>query len=190
MKIGTYIKKGSKVLVSSPHEIEHRRDGKIKIPEINMHIIREYLIKNDLCSCIWMEENNEEDDVTYTKDNEYKQKIKKICEKNDIRAIIDIHGLSKEREQRINVCTNKMANCGFYLMQKVVNVFSKNKMGEISIGSPFDNIYENCIPTYCKRELGIDSIGIEVNSKLFNGDVQEKKLLECFRDIVSEERKE
>lgn len=34
MEIGQYIQSNSKILITSPHEIEHRRENIVKVPEL------------------------------------------------------------------------------------------------------------------------------------------------------------
>ncbi len=84
--------KNSKIMISCPHSVSQLRGGKIKIRESYIGVISQIIQKNTNCHLI-IKTRNMSDDANYDKNSNYKDELEKYIKDNNIKLLIDLHGL-------------------------------------------------------------------------------------------------
>ena len=92
----------TKVLLSAPHGVSQVRLGKLKFKEIGSLATALYLQEKTNAHLIAKTRNND-DDANFDIDCLYRKDMKKYIVDNDIRYIVDLHGLSSKRNIDINL---------------------------------------------------------------------------------------
>ena len=94
----------NQILISSPHGVSQVRLGKFKFSEIGSLSTALYLFNNTKCSLIAKTKNNN-DDANFDEVSKYKSSVENFIKNNNIKYLIDIHGLSSKRDCDINLGT-------------------------------------------------------------------------------------
>ena len=170
------IKENSCVLLSAPHGVTQMRLGVMKFSEIGSLATAIYL-QNATKSCLIAKTKNNNDDANFDEVSEYKKTIRSLIANNDIKYVIDFHGLGPRRECDINlgihlgknIETNKEI---FNTLQRTLALYNFN----VVIDQPF-MAGGNTIAGSMKRVFpNIWTIQIEINSKLTNRKENFEKL--------------
>lgn len=90
------------VLLSAPHGVSQVRLGKFKFSEIGSLAMALQLKRNTDCHMIAKTKNNC-DDANFDENCEYRLALRDYVRKNNIKYIIDIHGLDSKRECDVNL---------------------------------------------------------------------------------------
>lgn len=99
------LKLGTKpVLISAPHSVNHMRNNKLKKADLYNETIASIAQLYTNCFCIYSNRISDED-PNYTIGGKYKDAVKEICVKNNIRLVINLHGASISREFDIDLGT-------------------------------------------------------------------------------------
>ena len=127
----------NRILISAPHGVSQVRLGKHKVAEIGSLSTALYIKENTNCSLIAKTKNNN-DDANFDEDSLYKNSIKFLIKNNNIKYIIDIHGLGANRDCDINLGTHLGNN-----IQRDINAFNllnnllMSNGYKVSIDQPF-----------------------------------------------------
>ena len=89
------------ILISAPHGVSQVRLGKLKNKEIGSLATALYLREKTNSFLIAKTKNNN-DDANFDTDCLYRKEMRQILKNNDIKYIIDFHGLSPKRNIDIN----------------------------------------------------------------------------------------
>lgn len=162
------IKENSCVLLSSPHGVTQVRLGTPKFSEIGSLATALYL-HNTTKSCFIAKTKNNNDDANFDEVSEYKKTMRSFIANNDIKYVIDFHGLAPRRECDINlgihlgknIETNKEA---FYFLQRNLALYGFT----VAIDQPFMAGGNTIAGSMKKVFPNIWTIQIEINSKLTN----------------------
>ena len=92
----------SNILLSAPHGVSQVRLGKLKFKEIGSLATALYLQDKTKAHLIAKTKNND-DDANFDVDCSYRKDMKKYIIDNNIRYVIDLHGLSPKRNIDINL---------------------------------------------------------------------------------------
>ena len=93
------------VLISAPHGVSQIRLGKYKLPEIGA-LATALLIKQETNCFFIAKTKNNNDDANFDEVSPYKTSIEDLIKNNNIKYIIDFHGLDSKRECDINLGTH------------------------------------------------------------------------------------
>lgn len=156
------------ILISAPHSVRQIRNGKIKEKDAYTGPIAIELQKQTNCYCIYKTKNNN-DDANFDENCEYKNAIKKLIVKNNIKFIIDFHGLSSKRKMDINLGTHIGKNVENNL-DKFNSLYNDLKQNNfiVTIDQPF-MATRNTISSSMKRQFHqLFTIQIEINCAITN----------------------
>ena len=92
----------SSVLISAPHGVPQTRLGRLKVAEIGSIPMAAIFAQNTNSNLLIKTKNNH-DDANYDTDCEYRKTLAEIIKKQNIKYLIDIHGLAKFRPCDINL---------------------------------------------------------------------------------------
>lgn len=179
-----------KIILSAPHSVLHMRENSIRPRETKTGVIVKYLAKRCNTYCIY-KRYNEYNDVNWDKKCEYKNRLKEIICNDNIKALIDIHGMASHRKQDICIGINGGNNIKGYgfLTDSFINIFNKYGFKNTTIDVPFAAQYENCVSAFISRQCDIPAFQIEINLKYRSSKFPEYKkynsLLNALTEIIN-----
>jgi len=100
-----YFQTNSSILISAPHGVSQVRLGKPKVAEIGTISLAYAVAKHTNANLIIKTRNND-DDANFVDDCEYRQQIAKAIKTQNIKYLIDVHGLAKNRPCDVNLGIN------------------------------------------------------------------------------------
>ena len=159
-------KKGSiPILISAPHSVKQIRNDELKPADIYTGAIIKTLGKNTNAHIIY--KTHTKDDENHTDESTaYRKKIKEIIKDNEIKVIIDLHGMSKDKDSDIDIGTGGSSNPNLlvedYILSSVKNSLSSLKY---SVNKYFSAKGKLTISVYCSQKLGIPTLQLEINRK-------------------------
>lgn len=175
------------VIVSAPHSVEQTREGKIKFAEPQTGVLARLLHDELNCPVIFKTKNCN-DDANYDKDSSYKDTLSSYIESSNIKFLIDLHQLSSKREVSIDFGTSNFKNISdLKYFNILLGEFAIQNLGLIQIDTPFDASYPYTISSYIHNKCKIQSIQIEINSKLLYGDLADiyfEKIFIALRNSI------
>lgn len=174
------------ILISAPHGVSQVRLGKYKAAEIGSLALSLNLQKTTNSFLIAKTKNNN-NDANFDEISSYKDDIKKLIKKHNIKYFIDFHGLAEKRECDINLGTHlgkniDSNNLAFNSLQKslennfTVSIDQPFMAGSRTLSGSLRNEFEN-----------LWTIQIEVNCGITNKRKNFKKfktLLEALESWI------
>ena len=156
----------SKVLISCPHAVSQLREGRLKSAEKETGIMG--LILNELYGYpLILKTSNKDDDANYDSKSEYKDTVINLVKENGYRCVVDLHQLSYKRKEDVNPGVAGYKNFkNKELLKEIVNTFNRHGIDNVSIDHPFGAYSPNTVSSYIHNYLGIDTIQLEINSRL------------------------
>lgn len=107
-KDSIYMKGKIPILISAPHAVKETKENYIKLPDTITGGIS--LLMNELTDCyVIAKTHNDGVDPNHTSigmDDGYKEKIIDIIKNEDIKLLIDLHGLRDSRETDVDIITH------------------------------------------------------------------------------------
>ena len=162
------IQGNNKVIISVPHGVDQVRLGRHKVREIGSIATSLFLQEQTNCYLIAKTKNNY-DDANFDEKSLYKQDLLRCVEKNNIKYVVDIHGLAEKRGIDVNFGTNLGQNikADESAFENLYQALIKNNF-VISIDQPFmggGNTISNFIQKIRKDTF---SLQIEINCAITN----------------------
>ena len=166
------------VMFSCPHAVSQLREGKEKLADIHTGPLGKAL--NKLGYTVLIKTNNLNDDANYDLKSDYKDFLVKYIKKNNIKFLIDLHGMSKKRNVSICLGTGfgKSFNGKAELSSLLITAFNRAGLDSstLAVDFPF-HASERTVSRYVNKKAKIESIQIEINSNIFSDDKQIISLL-------------
>jgi len=103
----------NQIVLSAPHAVSQVRLGRPKVAEIGTLSTALYLQKTHACHLIAKTKNNF-DDANFDLQSKYKDDLVKLIKNNDIKYVIDLHGLAAKRDCDVNLGTHLGENISVY----------------------------------------------------------------------------
>lgn len=151
------------VILSAPHAYKHFRNGKYKANENNTSKIAKILGAITNSHVIYTFKNSR-NDPNYDKDSEYKKELSKYIKDNNIKYLLDIHGLSKNDDCFLEIGSNNYNNSSEDIIKIVKDVFKKYYDGNILIDNKYAANSERTISKYISNNNDdICAIQLEIN---------------------------
>ena len=142
----------------------HYRNGKLKSNENNTSKIVKIVSSLTGCHAIYtfkITDCDPNDDAEST----YKKELSKYIKENNIKYLIDIHGLSIKCNYDLEIGTNNYKNIDKDAVNIIKNIFSKYYDGEIIIDEKYKAKSNRRITNYISEYNGIETIQLEINRK-------------------------
>ena len=160
--------KKSNVILSAPHAVSQVRLGKTKIAEIGSLKTILWLKENTGADCIIKTKNNF-DDANWDEKSKYKDELFKLIENNNVKYLLDFHGLAGFRPCDVNLGTNLGRNVetDIKLFDMLLKSFEKAGI-VVSIDQPF-NAGNHTISGSSKIKYdNIWTLQVEINANITN----------------------
>jgi len=160
------------ILVSAPHAVKQTSEHKIKLPDMCTGGIA--LLLNELTDChvIAKSRDNGVDPNRSEMDDEYKKEIVNIIKNNDIKLLIDLHGLSDHRKADVDIITHygKTIGQNSKIIDELKKCFEESGILNLSEDKYYFAKSEKVIVHYIWNLLELPAIELEVNWHFRNLD--------------------
>ncbi len=180
------IEKGSiPIILSAPHAKKHKRKDMWKAKDVLTDKIVQDLQKLTDCHIMYTTINLEYD-PNHTPNNNYKKKLKKYIEDNNIKYLIDIHGMKENSFSNIEIGTNKLANINGdeQLLLDIKTIINK-KITKIKVDKRF-KASPKTISFYISKNTKIKTIQIEISKKYRNINTKQYEILiETLKEVIA-----
>jgi hypothetical protein len=159
------------IIISSPHAVNHPREGRLKVAEILTGTLALQLASLTQASVLVYAHTSEED-PNYDVDGPYKQQLLRLVESTSARFVLDIHGLGQWRPEEIAIGTAFGKTLGQQL--EILHVFTQELtmagFTNILIDHPeqFNAARPTTITSFIWRELGVPALQLEIHKKYRN----------------------
>lgn len=168
------------VMVSAPHSAEQFRNGRKKYGEYLTGVLVNMIADDVGCPVIYKEKNCR-DDANYDEKCRYKKALAKYVKRNGVRFLIDLHQMSPERDEMIDIGTGygKNIEARPSFAEEIKACFEGAGFDRVTIDVPFASVHPFTVSSFISRECGIPCIQIEFNTRLLS-----KRYAECRYDDV------
>ena len=181
----------SKIMISTPHCVKHMREGKIKSSDIFTFCIGDYLNKSLDCPFIYQSGfDNTDANYSNSKDSKYKKALLYYVIKNDIRLVIDLHGMKNGHGILLDIGTGGKERITLNNETKEFEILKYNlekELGIINIGDNkiFDCTNPNTISNYISTNCEIPCVQLEISSSLRKPENSEK-LINALTNTIAQ----
>lgn len=179
-----------KIILSAPHSAKHVREDSVRPRETKTGTMVRVLSKKYNTYGIYKNNKDCNNDANWDKNCKYKERIKRIVEKEKIKVLIDFHGMAAHREQDICIGINGGKNIygNYDIVNSMVDIFHKYGFKNVTIDTPFSAGHKYCVSRYIAEECGILTFQIEINLKYRSALYKEYKkyndLLKSLEEIL------
>ncbi len=182
-------KGNNNIILSAPHAYKHFRNNKIKVNENNTSKIAKILgiLTNSHVIYTYKDSKN---DPNYDNDSEYKKELSKYIKENNIKYLIDIHGLDKNNDYSLEIGCNSYKNSSKKFIELIKNSFNKYYKKEILIDNKFAAKSERRISSYISDKCeNVNAIQLEINRNYRNlkcMPIKFNKTINALKEIIDE----
>ncbi len=163
------------ILLSAPHGVGQVRLGKYKVAEIGSLTTALYLQRQLSLPLIAKTKNNF-DDANFDENSIYKRELFDFVKKNDIKYVVDFHGLRGDRPCDVNLGTHFGQNIqtNVPLFDELVKILEKDGF-VVTVDQPF-MANKNSVSSSVKEKFeDVWSLQIEINCSITNNRKNFKK---------------
>ena len=178
-----------KIIISAPHSVLHKRKGCIRPRETRTGLIVNSISRK--CKIYGIYKTKAElNDANWDRKCKYKKCLKNLIKKEKIKALIDVHGMAKWREEDICIGINGGKNIqgNYKALDSITKIFESYGFNNVTIDNPFGARYKYCVSNYIARKCKISCFQIEINLKYRSSKYKEyknyNKLLEAFDKVI------
>ncbi len=184
------IKNGARdYIISAPHAVSQRRNGKYKGSDLNTDKLAYYLHQNHNSTAIIKTKNTgsaeKDDDANFQKESPYKTALINLVKKTDAKIVIDVHSMKKERLLGViaGISGGENIKNDEEFKKFVYDTFSDF----YAIKFDFDGLYgsENTIANSVAKSTNAYGLQLEINTELLASNHHMKKLAELIAKIPS-----
>jgi len=163
-----FITKGSRpILLSAPHSVNHPRGGTIKRADVFTGSLAMILSSITDSSAI-VQGRTSQEDPNHDLAGPYKSELKKLVRGNNIRFVLDLHGLAEDREMELAIGTGlgkDDAASEEIMAIRAALVACAERHGFLKImadGAEYNAGRLGTIASYVRRECGIPGLQLEI----------------------------
>ena len=165
---GFEIEKGNiPIILSAPHCVLQTRNGKIKQEEGETGAIVQIIAKKAQCYAIF-KTTHQNDDANYDIDkNMYKENLREIINRENIKLLLDFHGAKNENAFDIEIGTDegKNINQKKYIVTELKEKLNKQNIFNIVENQKFKASSIHTISKYIHETTHIPCIQLEITGR-------------------------
>lgn len=150
-------------MLSAPHSVKQRRDGREKLPDyFTGEIALEVSFRTGVPLII--KTSNKNDDANYDFNCRYKQELLNYIRQNNIKYLVDLHGISNRYGVDIDICTNTYMNVhnDENLVEEVRAILLK-KFEIVSVDNLFAASRDGVVSKYVSEHSNVKAIQLELS---------------------------
>ncbi len=178
------------LLLSASHAHRHKRpnlENRIKQNEPWTKYIAKAIAENTQSSCIYSITKQEKDPNYYPiKENPYKKEIKKLVNNNQVKYLIDIHGLSDKHQYDFGIFYLKRFRNSKNFAYEIAENLNQEKLRNCLIHIlHFKEDDQETIAEFGSETLKIPSIQIEIARYIREDDVLRENFIKLITEWVN-----
>ena len=175
-------------LITAPHAVEQTRNGAAKWAEPGTGALARMLHDDPGCFAL-VKTQNCGDDANDDESSGFRDDAVRLVNENGIKFGLDLHQVSPDREEMIDVGNGCGANVEAFpnLGFVVVESFDEQGFGNLSVDKLFPAQSPNRVSSTLSRECGIACVQIEINTRLVSPEFDEfapDRVFEALRGVV------
>lgn len=183
------IKRGDiPIMLSTPHSINHFREGNIKYAEKLTGSIGRFLNEYIGCHLIYKSKFSKTD-PNFDKNSKYKEHLLNYINDNGIKFLFDIHGMSDDNNCAIEIGTSPSINnkASIKFAKFIKSKFEKNGIRPVLINKKFSADSQETITKCISENSDCICVQIEINERYrnFSNEKYLLNLLKCFKEILN-----
>ena len=155
------------IILSAPHCVNQTRQGKIKQAEGETGAIVQILAKLTNCYAIYKTYNNNDDANYDIIGNLYKEELKDIIIKNNLKLLIDFHGAKNENKFDIDIGTDNGINIrqNYNVVEELKKCLEDNGVETVKLNEKFKASTYHTICKYIFETTNIMCIQLEISGR-------------------------
>ena len=158
------------VLISVPHTVKQWRNNEYKKSEAYTGALAKILHESTGAHVIYKASTNGDENYT-TGETEYRKEIKDIVKDNDIKVILDLHGMNADRDSDIDVGTGNSKNKNLLGQDYILSLIDSSLSDtNYTVNKYFSGGGSYTMSNYCSSKLGIPTLQLEINKKYRSSD--------------------
>lgn len=166
-------KRGSiPIMVSAPHSVKQIRNDSVKAADVGTGGIA--LILHELTDCHVMYR-------TFTANGDanrdlictFKRELIKKLSKNNIKYLIDLHGMKRDRPHDIDVGTLNGLSTNWITENLIIDKFTTHGIKDVRFNYLFDGATLGTVTRTVYHQLGITCFQLELNARYRNAEEEE-----------------
>ena len=173
------------IMVSAPHAVEQTREGKPKPAEPQTGILA--LLLHEATDCPVIYSTNSTGDANYDEYHPYKEALIAYLQRTpQVRALIDLHQLSPERDVMVNLGTAAGKNLLGYDdgVRLIKEAFEVRGIAPVLVDTPFKAGGANTVSSSIARICHIPTLQIELNSQLLVKEYAAYRFVEVYGALI------
>lgn len=172
-----------KVMISAPHSVSQLRNNKLKEAEPQTGVIAK-ILSEELGIPVIYKTKNCNDDANFDEVSDYKNVLAEYIKNNGIKVLIDLHQLSPDRDIQVDIGTANFKNLtDKRKLNVILEAFTEKDFGKVQIDVPFGASSPNTVSSFIHENTGIESVQIEINSRLLFDKFEEYKFCDVYQAI-------
>lgn len=175
------------IILSAPHSVAQFREGRTKYQETGTEEIVE-ILNNELNTYGIYKIKEGKNDPNWDEKCEYKDLVAKIVKENEIKLLMDFHGMAESRIQ--NICIGTGEGNNIYgrndLVDKLKDCFERNGIDNVTIDDPFNAVYENTVSARTARVCKIPTIQVEINWRYRRKAEKLRQVEQALKEYIRE----
>lgn len=158
------------VLISAPHTVKQWRNNQYKGADSYTGALVKTLHKTTGAHVIYKTSSKGDENYT-TNETNYRKKIKHIVKNNEIKVIIDLHGMLSHRKSDIDIGTGNNSNINLLGQNYILSLIKSSLSStNYSVNKYFRGGGPYTMSTYCSSKLGVPTVQLEINGKYRSED--------------------
>jgi len=148
------------VLASAPHAVNHYREDRLKVADLYTGTLAMALHASTGCHAIVSSRTTV--DPNWAIGGPYKEEVGRIVRERGIRYVLDLHGSSDARPFDVDLGTMRGVSMSRAAVSRIRELFLEAGFERVEIDHSFPATHPGTVTSYAHRELGVQSIQIEI----------------------------
>lgn len=168
-------------IISAPHSVRQKREGLVKLADAHTGKIAIQLMLTTGSHLI-LKTSNKDDDANYDINCKYKKDLLDYIANNNIKYLIDLHGMKNSYDIDIDICVNDYKNVhqDKELVKDIQNIFL-NTYKIVTVDKLFSANSTGVVSKYISENSGIKALQFELSKSTR----EDSYIVKVLADIIS-----
>ncbi|SCY30949.1 N-formylglutamate amidohydrolase [Alkaliphilus peptidifermentans] len=169
-------KRGSiPIMVSAPHSVKQIRNNNVKAADVGTGGIA--IVLHELTDChVIYRTFTANGDANRDLNCNYKRELVKKLAKNNIKYLIDLHGMRRDRPHDIDVGTLNGLTTDWITDNLIIDKFTTHGIKDVRFNYLFDGTPRGTVTRTVYQQLGIICFQLELNERYRNPEEEENMI--------------
>lgn len=178
------------IVISSPHAVNHPREGRLKLADTFTGSLALQLASLTNAHVI-VYSHTAQEDPNYDNDGPYKQQIISLVEETHSRFVLDLHGIRQSRVEDIAIGTalGKTLGQQTEILNILLHLLRNSDFSNILVNDPhrFNAVRSTTITSFVWRKLNVPALQLEIHKKYRDAKNEPEnyiKIVCTLRDVI------